>query len=86
MDNVMTFLALLALFIFTASILGMHLFGGKYSFKDENGDFQTSRANFDDLFWALVTVFQVSCVARNLQESVQNKRSVVIFWGHILGP
>ena len=59
MDNVMTFLALLAIFIFTASILGMHLFGGYYKFKDENGELVVSRANFDTLFWALVTVFQV---------------------------
>lgn len=59
MDNVMTFLALLALFIFTASILGMNLFGGKYSFETEEGEYVTARANFDDLFWALVTVFQV---------------------------
>ena len=59
MDNVMTFLALLVLFIFTASILGMNLFGGKYIFEDENGENVTARGNFDDLFWALVTVFQV---------------------------
>ena len=56
----MTFLALLILFIFTASILGMNLFGGKYTFPDENGNYSSARANFDDLFWALVTVFQVS--------------------------
>ncbi|XP_031571362.1 voltage-dependent T-type calcium channel subunit alpha-1H-like [Actinia tenebrosa] len=54
LDNVMTFLALLCIFIFTASILGMNLFGGKYNFPDED-----ARANFDDLFWAIVTVFQV---------------------------
>jgi len=59
MDNVMTFLALLILFIFTASILGMNLFGGKYMFPDEEGVKTAARANFDDLFWALVTVFQV---------------------------
>lgn len=59
MDNVLTFLALLALFIFTASILGMNLFGGKYDFPNESGQPETARANFDDLFWALVTVFQV---------------------------
>ena len=59
MDNVVTFLALLALFIFTASVLGMNLFGGKYTFEDEIGGKVTARANFDDLFWALVTVFQV---------------------------
>lgn len=60
MDNVMTFLALLILFIFTASILGMNLFGGKYMFTNEDGEKSAARANFDDLFWALVTVFQVS--------------------------
>ena len=59
LDNVMTFLALLLLFIFTASILGMHLFGAKYSFPDEEGNMVSARANFDSLFWALVTVFQV---------------------------
>lgn len=59
MDNVMTFLALLVLFIFTASILGMNLFGGKYMFEDESGEYVAARSNFDDLFWALVTVFQV---------------------------
>ena len=63
MDNVMTFLALLILFIFTASILGMNLFGGKYMFPDEDGVETAARANFDDLFWALVTVFQVRGLA-----------------------
>lgn len=59
LDNVMTFLVLLSLFIFTASILGMHLFGAKYTFKNERGELEVARANFDTLFWALVTVFQV---------------------------
>ncbi|EDO36844.1 predicted protein [Nematostella vectensis] len=59
MDNVMTFLALLVIFMFTASILGMNLFGGKYRFPNDEGVMETSRANFDDLFWAIVTVFQV---------------------------
>lgn len=59
LDNVVTFLALLGIFIFTASILGMNLFGGKYSFPDGKGNLVKARANFDDLFWALVTVFQV---------------------------
>ena len=47
LDNVMTFFALLLLFIFTSSILGMHLFGGEYQFPDEDGQLVTSRANFD---------------------------------------
>ena len=67
LDNVMTFLALLLLFIFTSSILGMHLFGGKYQFPDEDGQLVTSRANFDTLFWALVTVFQVGTQPKTSQ-------------------
>ena len=54
LDSVMTFLALLTIFIFTAAILGMHLFGAKIII-----DGETVRHNFDSLLWALITVFQV---------------------------
>lgn len=57
LDSVMTFLGLLTIFIFTASILGMHLFGGKLVFEDSDG---AVRHNFDNLMWSLITVFQVS--------------------------
>lgn len=69
LDNVVTFLALLGIFIFTASILGMNLFGGKYSFPDGKGNVVKARANFDDLFWALVTVFQVKAVSQSVSHS-----------------
>ncbi|XP_067275630.1 voltage-dependent T-type calcium channel subunit alpha-1H isoform X2 [Pseudorasbora parva] len=59
MDNVATFCMLLMLFIFTFSILGMHLFGCKFSLKMENGDTVPDRKNFDSLLWAIVTVFQI---------------------------
>ncbi|XP_043089773.1 voltage-dependent T-type calcium channel subunit alpha-1H isoform X4 [Puntigrus tetrazona] len=59
MDNVATFCMLLMLFIFTFSILGMHLFGCKFSMKMENGDTIPDRKNFDSLLWAIVTVFQI---------------------------
>ncbi|XP_058233961.1 voltage-dependent T-type calcium channel subunit alpha-1H [Hemibagrus wyckioides] len=59
MDNVATFCMLLMLFIFTFSILGMHLFGCKFSLKLENGDTIPDRKNFDSLLWAIVTVFQI---------------------------
>ncbi|XP_030262697.1 voltage-dependent T-type calcium channel subunit alpha-1H isoform X2 [Sparus aurata] len=59
MDNVATFCMLLMLFIFTFSILGMHLFGCKFSLKTENGDTIPDRKNFDTLLWAIVTVFQI---------------------------
>ncbi|XP_072532433.1 voltage-dependent T-type calcium channel subunit alpha-1H isoform X3 [Salminus brasiliensis] len=59
MDNVATFCMLLMLFIFTFSILGMHLFGCKFSLKMENGDTIPDRKNFDSLLWAIVTVFQI---------------------------
>uniref|UniRef100_A0A3Q1B6Y1 Ion transport domain-containing protein n=1 Tax=Amphiprion ocellaris TaxID=80972 RepID=A0A3Q1B6Y1_AMPOC len=59
MDNVATFCMLLMLFIFTFSILGMHLFGCKFSLQTENGDTIPDRKNFDTLLWAIVTVFQI---------------------------
>ncbi|XP_045075163.1 voltage-dependent T-type calcium channel subunit alpha-1H-like [Coregonus clupeaformis] len=59
MDNVATFCTLLMLFIFTFSILGMHLFGCKFNLQMENGDTIPDRKNFDSLLWAIVTVFQI---------------------------
>ncbi|XP_056258532.1 voltage-dependent T-type calcium channel subunit alpha-1I isoform X1 [Seriola aureovittata] len=59
MDNVATFCMLLMLFIFTFSILGMHLFGCKFSIQVDNGDTIPDRKNFDSLLWAIVTVFQI---------------------------
>ena len=56
------------------SVLGMHLFGGKFSTNIETGDAcscadinnssvtcRLERKNFDSLLWSLVTVFQVRC-------------------------
>lgn len=43
-----------------SSILGMHLFGCKFSLKTDTGDTVPDRKNFDSLLWAIVTVFQVS--------------------------
>ena len=59
MTSVMTFFGLLFLFIFAFAILGMNLFGGKFEFKDAEGELVTSRSNFDDFLWAMVSVFQV---------------------------
>uniref|UniRef100_A0A8C1PG81 Voltage-dependent T-type calcium channel subunit alpha n=1 Tax=Cyprinus carpio TaxID=7962 RepID=A0A8C1PG81_CYPCA len=59
MDNVATFCMLLMLFIFIFSILGMHLFGCKFTLRLENGDTVSDRKNFDSLLWAIVTVFQI---------------------------
>ncbi|XP_044792329.2 voltage-dependent T-type calcium channel subunit alpha-1H isoform X6 [Bubalus bubalis] len=59
MDNVATFCMLLMLFIFIFSILGMHLFGCKFSLKTDTGDTIPDRKNFDSLLWAIVTVFQI---------------------------
>ncbi|XP_063286517.1 voltage-dependent T-type calcium channel subunit alpha-1H isoform X3 [Pelobates fuscus] len=59
MDNVATFCMLLMLFIFIFSILGMHLFGCKFTVKTDTGDTITDRKNFDSLLWAIVTVFQI---------------------------
>ncbi|XP_075421907.1 voltage-dependent T-type calcium channel subunit alpha-1H isoform X2 [Ascaphus truei] len=59
MDNVATFCMLLMLFIFIFSILGMHLFGCKFTLRTDTGDTITDRKNFDSLLWAIVTVFQI---------------------------
>ncbi|XP_068444723.1 voltage-dependent T-type calcium channel subunit alpha-1H-like [Clinocottus analis] len=59
MDNVATFCMLLMLFIFIFSILGMHLFGCKFSLQQDSGDTLPDRKNFDSLLWATVTVFQI---------------------------
>lgn len=48
------------------SILGMHIFGCKFSLKTEAGDTVPDRKNFDSLLWAIVTVFQVQITTRSL--------------------
>ncbi|KAF8793167.1 Voltage-dependent T-type calcium channel like protein [Argiope bruennichi] len=58
-DNVAVFFALLILFIFIFSILGMNLFGCKFCKKLPDGTTQCDRKNFDTLLWAIVTVFQI---------------------------
>ncbi|GFT95624.1 voltage-dependent T-type calcium channel subunit alpha-1H [Nephila pilipes] len=58
-DNVAVFFALLILFIFIFSILGMNLFGCKFCRKLPDGATQCDRKNFDSLLWAIVTVFQI---------------------------
>nr|QDD67334.1 ion channel protein [Tetranychus cinnabarinus] len=71
LDNVAVFFALLVLFIFIFSCLGMHLFGGKFCSKldgspcscrdilNKNLTCICDRKRFDNFLWALVTVFQI---------------------------
>ncbi|XP_059352397.1 voltage-dependent T-type calcium channel subunit alpha-1G-like isoform X2 [Daphnia carinata] len=59
MDNVAVFFALLVLFIFIFSILGMNLFGCKFCRKTSDQSTTCDRKNFDSLLWAIVTVFQI---------------------------
>ncbi|KAB0393836.1 hypothetical protein E2I00_019912, partial [Balaenoptera physalus] len=40
-------------------ILGMHIFGCKFSLRTDTGDTVPDRKNFDSLLWAIVTVFQI---------------------------
>ena len=46
--------SLLALIMFIYAVLGMYVFGAKFRFPDGN-----SRCHFDDLYRAMVTVFQL---------------------------
>lgn len=61
MKSIASLLLLLFLFIIIFALLGMQLFGGKFSF-DET---QTKRSTFDTFPQALLTVFQVP---QNLQD------------------
>ena len=67
MSSVMTFFALLFLFMFTFAILGMNLFGGKFYF---NG--VRSRSSFDSFPSAMTTVFQVSFLYMQGRKQVAN--------------
>ncbi|KAG8013467.1 Voltage-dependent T-type calcium channel subunit alpha-1H [Nibea albiflora] len=42
-----------------ATVLGMQLFGNKFSFQTKNGVTVTDRKNFDTIRWSMVTVFQI---------------------------
>ncbi|TKS86126.1 Voltage-dependent T-type calcium channel subunit alpha-1I [Collichthys lucidus] len=45
--------------IIISSVLGMQLFGNKFSFQTKNGVTVADRKNFDSILWSMVTVFQV---------------------------
>ena len=59
LDSVATFCFLVLLFIFIFSTLGMHLFGCKFFEYDDEGNMVHDRKNFNSLFWAMITIFQV---------------------------
>ncbi|ELU02190.1 hypothetical protein CAPTEDRAFT_89566 [Capitella teleta] len=90
MDNVATFFALLVLFIFIFSVLGMHLFGGKFCTHPVTGRQCTcaeitsvpckcERKNFDTLLWSLVTVFQI-LTQEDWNEVLYNGMSMTSAW------
>lgn len=56
--SVMSFLLLLALFIFIFAVVGMFLFGGKFRWTEDDGSVTKSRKHFDNIIWALITIFQ----------------------------
>lgn len=62
MTSVVTFTALLFLFMFTFAVLGMNLFGGKLILPSKNCTMETVRSNFDTFPSAVVTIFQVKAV------------------------
>lgn len=61
---------ILNVFFLCFSILGMHIFGCKFSLKTEAGDTVPDRKNFDSLLWAIVTVFQVWRVSSHAKPKV----------------
>ena len=62
MGTIGNYVILLGLFIYVYSLLGMQFFAGKLKF-DSNGfydpDGEVARANFDTIYWAAITVFEV---------------------------
>ncbi|XP_028442756.1 voltage-dependent T-type calcium channel subunit alpha-1H-like isoform X2 [Perca flavescens] len=59
MTEAATLCMLLLFVIFIFSIVGIHLFGGKFYYETQHGDVIIERRNFDTLLWAMVTVFQI---------------------------
>ena len=62
MSTIGNYVLLLSLFIYVYSLLGMQFFAGALRFNDQgyydpNG--QLARSNFDTLYWAAITVFEV---------------------------
>jgi hypothetical protein len=55
-EDVLNFTVVLMLVIFVAALLGMGIFGGRYT---ESGFEEVPRGNFNSMSWALITVFQV---------------------------
>ena len=62
MSTIGNYVILLGLFIYVYALLGMQFFAGNLKF-DEDGHYSSNgsvpRANFDTLYWAAITVFQV---------------------------
>ena len=61
LSQVANFMVILAIFIYVFSLLGMEIFAGKFMF-DKDGNFdaengELSRQNYDEILWAIVTVF-----------------------------
>ena len=73
--NVLSFSALLFLFLFVFTVAGLHLFGGQFALDPSSLEFQScntplglakwgtaycpNRTNYDTFLWAFVTTFQV---------------------------
>ena len=62
MSTIGNYVVLLGLFIYVYSLLGMQFFAGELKFNsdgfyDPNGE--VARANFDSIYWAAITVFEV---------------------------
>ena len=64
LSTISDYVILLCLFIYVFSLIGMSFFAGKVKFNESTGrvDFENGvppRSNFDELIWAVMTIFQV---------------------------
>ena len=62
MGTIGNYVILLGLFVYVYSLLGMQFFAGNLKFDEEgyyDPDGEVSRAHFDNIYWAAITVFMV---------------------------
>ncbi|XP_031138253.1 voltage-dependent T-type calcium channel subunit alpha-1H-like isoform X1 [Sander lucioperca] len=80
MKEASTLCMLLLFVIFIFSVMGMHLFGGKYYYETQHGEVIVERKNFDTLLWAMVTVFQI-LTQENWNLVMYNAMATTSEWG-----
>ena len=75
-QGLLNFLIVLTVIMVIYALVGMEIFGGKYMF---HGLDPLPRNNFNSLFWALITVFQV-LTGENWNDVMHDHMEISAFW------